>query len=209
MTNYKLFSAGSLLLFLFLSCTSQQFENTNFGYLKSWNEGKTKQSIIDFVNDVTTKTSPNFVKPADRIATFDNDGTLWPEQPMYFQLLFALDRVKELAPQHPEWKTKQPFKALLEGDMKTVGASGMKGLLEILMATHSGMTAAEFEKEASDWLATKQHPKFKRLYSESFYQPQVELLEYLRAHGFKTFIVSGGGQCHRSLSGRKTAGQIV
>jgi phosphoserine phosphatase len=161
--------------------------------LPSWNDGPAKIAIIEFVAAVTDEKGSDFVEPSKRIAVFDHDGTLWVEYPMYTQVLFAFERVKKLAPQHPEWKTKQPFKALLEGDMKTVGASGMKGLLEILMATHSGMTAAEFEKEASDWLATKQHPKFKRLYSESFYQPQVELLEYLRAHGFKTFIVSGGG----------------
>jgi phosphoglycolate phosphatase-like HAD superfamily hydrolase len=161
--------------------------------LTSWNDGPAKSAIVEFVQAVTNEKGKDYVEPAERIAVFDHDGTLWVEYPMYTQVLFAFERVKELAPQHPEWKTKQPFKALLEGDMKTVGASGMKGLLEILMATHSGMTAAEFEKEASDWLATKQHPKFKRLYSESFYQPQVELLEYLRAHGFKTFIVSGGG----------------
>jgi phosphoserine phosphatase len=161
--------------------------------LTSWNDGPAKKEIIDFVTAVTDEKGKDYVEPAERIAVFDHDGTLWVEYPMYTQVLFAFERVKKLAPQHPEWKTKQPFKALLEGDMKTVGASGMKGLLEILMATHSGMTAAEFEKEASGWLASKQHPKFKRLYSESFYQPQVELLEYLRANGFKTFIVSGGG----------------
>jgi phosphoglycolate phosphatase-like HAD superfamily hydrolase len=124
---------------------------------------------------------------------FDNDGTLWVEQPVYTQLTFAFDRVKELAPQHPEWKSQQPFKAALEGDMKTIGASGMKGLMEIVMATHSGMSAAEFEKEVSDWLATTKQAKFKRLYTELIYQPQLELLDYLRANGFKTFIVSGGG----------------
>lgn len=161
--------------------------------LTSWNDGPAKSAIVEFVQAVTNEKGKDYVEPAERIAVFDHDGTLWVEYPIYTQVLFAFERVKKLAPQHPEWKTKQPFKALLEGDMKTVGASGMKGLMEILMATHSGMTAAEFEKEASDWLATKQHPKLNRLYSESYYQPQVELLEYLRAHDFKTFIVSGGG----------------
>jgi phosphoserine phosphatase len=142
---------------------------------------------------VTEKGGKDYVEPAQRIATFDHDGTLWVEYPMYTQILFAFERVKKLAPQHPEWKTTQPFKALLAGDMKTVGASGMKGIMEILMATHSGMTAEEFEREASNWLATAKHPKFKRLYSECIYQPQLELLAYLRANGFKTFIVSGGG----------------
>ena len=161
--------------------------------LPSWNEGPAKKAIVEFVAAVTDKNGKDFVKPADRIATFDNDGTLWVEYPMYTQVLFAFDRVKELAPQHPEWKTKQPFKALLEGDMKTVGASGMKGLMEIIMATHSGMTAAEFETTVLNWLSTHKQPKFKRLYTESVYQPQLELLAYLRAKGFKTFIVSGGG----------------
>jgi hypothetical protein len=161
--------------------------------LPSWNDGTAKEAILEFVNAVTDKSRKDYVSPAERIATFDNDGTLWVEYPMYTQVLFAFDRVKELAPQHPEWKTKQPFKALLEGDMKTVGASGMKGLMEIVMATHSGMTAPEFEKTASNWLATHKQPRFKRLYTECVYQPQLELLAYLRANGFKTFIVSGGG----------------
>ncbi len=161
--------------------------------LPSWNETATKKAIISFVEQVTTEGSPDFVPPAERIATFDNDGTLWVEYPMYTQVMFAFDRVKKLAPQHPEWKTNQPFKALLEGDMKTVGASGMKGLLQIAIATHSGMTATEFADEAGTWLRTAEHPKFKRPYVEVVYQPQVELLEYLRASSFKTFIVSGGG----------------
>ena len=154
---------------------------------------RSKKSILEFVATVTDKNSEDYIEPAERIATFDNDDTLWVEYPMYTQILFAFERVKELAPQHPEWKTTQPFKALLEGDMKTVGASGKKGIVEILMASHTGMTAEEFEQEASSWLATTKHPKFDRLYSECIYQPQLELLAYLRANGFKTFIVSGGG----------------
>jgi phosphoserine phosphatase len=161
--------------------------------LASWNEGPARKAILEFVAAVTDKNGKDYVAPAERIATFDNDGTLWVEYPMYTQVLFAFERVKELAPQHPEWKTKQPFKALLEGDMKTVGASGMKGLMEIVLATHSGMTATEFAQEAGDWLRDTQHPKFKRPYVEAIYQPQLELLDYLRANGFKTFIVSGGG----------------
>jgi phosphoglycolate phosphatase-like HAD superfamily hydrolase len=161
--------------------------------LPSWNDGKAKQTLMQFVEDVTQEGGPHYVPPEARIATFDNDGTLWVEYPMYTQVLFAFDRVKELAPKHPEWKTKQPFKALLEGDMKTVGASGMQGLMEIVLATHSGMTATEFAEEAGTWLRTTEHPKFKRPYVEAVYQPQLELLEYLRANGFKTFIVSGGG----------------
>jgi phosphoserine phosphatase len=161
--------------------------------LASWNEGPAKKAILEFVAAVTEKGGKDYVEPAERIATFDNDGTLWVESPMYTQVLFAFDRVKKLAPQHPEWKTTQPFKGVLEGDMKAVGATGMKGLMEIVMATHSGMSAAEFEKEVSDWLATTKQAKFKRLYTELIYQPQLELLDYLRANGFKTFIVSGGG----------------
>jgi len=182
-----LFSLGFALAFLF-TATAQASEP-----LPSWNAGKTKQAIIQFVEDVTQQGGPHYVAPEARIATFDNDGTLWVEYPMYTQALFAFDRVKALAPQHPEWKTTQPFKGVLEGDMKAVGATGMKGLMEIVMATHSGMTAAEFEQEVSNWLATTKQQKFKRLYTELIYQPQLELLDYLRANGFKTFIVSGGG----------------
>jgi phosphoserine phosphatase len=161
--------------------------------LPSWNDGAAKTAVQEFVAAVTEKGGRDYVEPAERIAVFDNDGTLWVEYPMYTQILFAFERVKELAPQHPEWKTTQPFKALLAGDMKTVGASGMKGLMEIIMATHSGMTADEFDKEVTDWLATARQKKFKRPYTELIYQPQLELLAYLRANGFKTFIVSGGG----------------
>jgi phosphoserine phosphatase len=174
--------------------------------LPSWNDGPTKNRILEFVAAVTDKTSKDYVEPAERIATFDNDGTLWVEYPMYTQVLFAFDRVKTLAPQHPEWKTKQPFKALLAGDMKTVGASGMKGLMEIIIATHSGMTAAEFEQEVSNWLATNKQSKFNRLYTELIYQPQLELLNYLRANGFKTFIVSGGGIAFMRPISEKTYG---
>jgi phosphoglycolate phosphatase-like HAD superfamily hydrolase len=174
--------------------------------LPSWNDGSTKKAILEFVAAVTEKGGKDYVEPAERIAVFDNDGTLWVEYPMYTQVLFAFDRVKKLAPQHPEWKTKQPFKALLEGDMKTVGASGMKGLMDIVMATHSGMTAAEFEKTVTNWLATHKQPKFKRLYTESVYQPQLELLAYLGANGFKTFIVSGGGIAFMRPMSEKTYG---
>ena len=161
--------------------------------LPSWNDGVAKNTILEFVAAVTDEKGKDYVEPADRIATFDNDGTLWVEYPMYTQALFAFDRVKKLAPQHPEWKTQQPFKGVLEGDMKAVGASGMKGLMEIIMATHSGMTAAEFENTVTKWLATTKQSKFNRLYTDLVYQPQLELLDYLRGNGFKTFIVSGGG----------------
>jgi hypothetical protein len=161
--------------------------------LPSWNEGNAKQSILAFVKKVTTPNAPAFVPPEKRIATFDNDGTLWAEKPMYFQLFFALDRVKALAPQHPEWKDKEPFASLLKGDVKQAMAGGMKSILEIVMATHAGMTTTQFEKIVKDWIATARHPQTKRLYTEMVYQPMLELLAFLRANGFKTFIVSGGG----------------
>jgi phosphoglycolate phosphatase-like HAD superfamily hydrolase len=149
--------------------------------------------VIEFVERVTKESGPDFVPVSEHIATFDNDGTLWAEQPMYFQLLFALDRVKALAPQHPEWKDKEPFAALLKGDVKDALAGGERAMLEIVMATHAGMTNKEFEKIVTDWIATAKHPKTGRLYTEMVYQPMLELLAYLRANGFKTFIVSGGG----------------
>jgi phosphoserine phosphatase len=161
--------------------------------LPSWNDGPSKAALLEFVAAVTDPKSQDYVEPAERIATFDNDGTLWLEYPIYTQALFAFDRVKELAPQHPEWKTLQPFKALLEGDMEAVGASGVEGLLQIVIATHSGMSAEEFEAEVSGWLATHKQPRFDRPYAELVYQPQLELLAWLREKGFKTFIVSGGG----------------
>src|SRR2546429_8666950 len=161
--------------------------------LPSWNDSPARQSIVEFIAKVTKEGSPDFVPPEERIATFDNDGTLWCEQPMYFQLLFALDRVKTLAPQHPEWKTKEPFASLLKGDVKNALAGGERTMLEIIIVTHAGMTTAEFEQIVKDWIATAKHPKFKRAYIECVYQPMIELLAYLRANGFKTFIVSGGG----------------
>ncbi|TAH38191.1 MAG: haloacid dehalogenase-like hydrolase [Planctomycetota bacterium] len=160
--------------------------------LPAWNDGKARQSIVDFVARVTTP-GKDFVPPAERVAVFDNDGTLWAEQPLYFQFLFAIDRVKALAPQHSEWKDKEPFAALLGGDSKAALAQGEHGIMEIVMATHSGMTSDEFQKVVKDWLATAKHPKSGRLYTEMVYQPMLELLAYLRANGFKTFIVSGGG----------------
>ena len=161
--------------------------------LPSWNDGATKQAIVEFVGEVTKRGSPNFVPPAERIATFDNDGTLWTEHPMYTQLAFALDRIKALAPKHPEWKTKQPFKALLDHDLKTLAASGEKGLVELIMGSHAGMSTGEFEAIVADWFKKARHPRFKRPYTELAYQPMLELLAFLRANGFKTYIVSGGG----------------
>ncbi len=161
--------------------------------LPSWNHGKAKESIIAFVEKVTTKGSADFVPANERIATFDNDGCLWAEQPMYFQAFFIFDRIKELALQHPEWKTKEPFASVLKGDVKTALAGGEHALLEMAMATHAGMTTEEFEAIVSDWLATAKHPVTGKPYTEMVYQPMLELLAYLRANGFKTFIVSGGG----------------
>jgi hypothetical protein len=161
--------------------------------LPSWNGGAAKSAIIEFVETATDTSSMKFVPPAQRIAVFDNDGTLWASHPVYVQLVFAFDRVKALAPMHPEWKNKQPFKAVLEGDLETVLAGGEHALLEIIMATHAGMTTEEFSQIVLDWLATARHPKTGRLYTDMVYQPMLELLAYLRANGFKIFIVSGGG----------------
>lgn len=160
--------------------------------LPSWNEGATKQSILDFVKAVTTEGSSDFVPVPERIATFDNDGTLWSEQPLYFQFLFAMDQVKVMAPKHPEWKTKEPFKSILAGNLKGALAGGEKSLLAILGATHTGMSTDEFNASVKAWTDTARHPKFKKLYTECVFQPMLELLTYLRANGFKTFIVSGG-----------------
>lgn len=161
--------------------------------LPSWNDGQAKQNILKFVSEVTKQGGPNFVAVEDRIATFDNDGTLWAENPIYFQLLFALDRVKALAPKHPEWKTQQPFQSVLANDMKGVAATGEKGLAQIMMATHAGITTDEFASVVKSWIETAKHPKFQMRYDQLVYQPMVELLSYLRANGFKTFITSGGG----------------
>jgi phosphoglycolate phosphatase-like HAD superfamily hydrolase len=161
--------------------------------LPSWNDGAAKQAIVEFVDRVTEEGGPDFVPVEQRIATFDNDGTLWAEQPIYFQLAFALDRIKALTPQHPEWKNAQPFKAVLEGDLKALAAAGEKGLLEIMAATHTGMTTEAFSQVVAEWIATARHPRFERPYIELAYRPMLELLDYLRERGFKTFIVSGGG----------------
>jgi len=161
--------------------------------LPSWSEGAAKKAITDFVARVTTQGGVDFVPLAERTATFDNDGTLWCEQPVYFQATFALDRIKVMAPNHPEWKSQQPFKAFLSGDRKALAEQGEKGLLTLVAAAHSGMTTDAFARSVADWLATAKHPRFNRPYNELIYQPMVELLAYLRASGFKTFIVSGGG----------------
>ena len=161
--------------------------------LPSWNNAVPKQAILSFVAKVTKEGGPDFVPVDQRIATFDNDGTLWVEQPMYVQMVFVTDRVKQLAVAHPEWRTTQPFRAVLEGDREALAASGEKGLIELIAATHAGMTVEQFEKMVGGWIATAQHPRFKRPYTQCVYQPMLELLAYLRGNGFKTYVVSGGG----------------
>jgi phosphoglycolate phosphatase-like HAD superfamily hydrolase len=161
--------------------------------LTSWSDGPARKAIVQFVTEATTAAGPRFVPVAERIAVFDNDGTLWAEQPLYFQLFFALDRVKALAPQHPEWQDKEPFRSVLAGDVKAALAGGEKAILELVAATHSGMTTEEFEAVVREWIATAKHPQSGRPYDEMVYRPMVELLAYLRANGFKTYIVSGGG----------------
>ena len=192
-----------ILTFLFFviaifSCKPQSEKGSSSSVAKTdplptWNEGQVKQSIISFVEAVTVETSPDFIKSADRIAVFDNDGTLWAEQPYYFQLQFAIDRVKALAPEHPEWKENKLIQAVLADDINTVLSFGEKGLMELIMTTHAGMTTDEFSQIVKDWIITAKHPKTGKLYKEMVYQPMLEVLDYLRANGFKTWIVSGGG----------------
>jgi hypothetical protein len=189
----------ALCLLLFGDCNqsskevNEEIKTETTDPLPSWNEGETKAAITTFVSDATNPQSKNFIEVKDRIATFDNDGNLWSEQPMYFQLFFAIDRVKELASEHPEWETEQPFKAVLEGDMETVLASGTHGLVQLVMASHAGVTTEEFSEIVKNWLASSRHPRFDKPYNELIYQPMLELLQYLRDNEFKTFIVSGGG----------------
>ncbi len=161
--------------------------------LSSWNDGAAKKAIVDFVGRVTAEGGPDYVPPSERIATFDNDGTLWVEQPIYVQFAFALDRIKDLAAAHPEWKRQQPYQAVIEGDVKKLLAGGEPALLKVMAASHAGMTTDEFSEIVKNWIASARHPRFKRAYTELAYKPMLELLSYLRANGFKTFIVSGGG----------------
>jgi phosphoglycolate phosphatase-like HAD superfamily hydrolase len=171
--------------------------------LPSWNDTEPKKAIVTFVERVTTVGSPDFVPATERVATFDNDGTLWAEQPVYFELAFAIDQVKALAPRHPEWKAKEPFASLLAGDMKRALASGPKGAVEIMAATHAGMTTDEFAVTVEQWSRTARHPRFNRLYVQCVYRPMLELLKYLQQSGFKTYIVSGGGiEFMRAFAGR-------
>jgi hypothetical protein len=185
--NFFLFLSTAILF----SCTEQPIKNSD--PLPSWNDGKAKQSIIDFVTKTTQEGNADFIPVADRIACFDNDGTLWSEQPMYFQFFFAMDRIRKLAPEHPEWKETQPFKSVLENDMEIVMSSGVNGLITLTLASHSGLTTDELSREVNDWINTAKHPKTGKLYKEMVYQPMLEVLNYLRANGFKTYIVSGGG----------------
>ena len=168
-------------------------ENNDIDPLPSWNDNEVKSSIIDYVVSVTDNNSNSFISVSERIAVFDNDGTLWSEQPAYFQLLFTMERIKELAPDHPEWKELQPFKAVLENDMAALGAQGEHGLIKLVMTTHSGMTTDEFSASVKEWIKTAKHPTKNVGYDELVYQPMLELLQYLRENGFKTYIVSGGG----------------
>jgi phosphoglycolate phosphatase-like HAD superfamily hydrolase len=190
---------AGILLICAASCNPVQekavaiSDTTNADMLPSWNEGETKKSIVDFVAYTTTEKGPGFIPEADRIACFDNDGTLWGEQPAYFQFLYAIDRVKALAPQHPEWNKKEPFSSIIKGDVKGLLASGEKGLASVIMATHANMTADDFDKAVKDWITTAVHPKTGKPYYQMTYQPMIELLQFLRSHGYKTFIVSGGG----------------
>jgi len=161
--------------------------------LPSWNDGPVKTAIMECVRVVTTDGFASFVPPEERVAVFDNDGTLWSEQPMYFQMMFSIDRVKSLAAQHPEWKTTQPFKAVLEGDKEGLKKQGLTGLMQLINASHAGMTTSQFEMIVDGWLTTALHPRFKRPYTDLVYQPMLELLQYLRDNGFKTYICSGGG----------------
>ena len=181
------------ILFALQGCNQQSDKTVGGDPLPSWNEGDAKTSIINFVKDVTDKNSANDVAADERIATFDNDGTLWSEQPYYFQLKFALDRVKEMSVDHPEWKNNPLFQAVIDDDIKKVLSFGEHGLLELVMITHAGMTTTEFGQIVKDWTSTAKHPRTNKLYKEMVFQPMLELLEYLRANEFKTFIVSGGG----------------
>lgn len=183
---------GLAFLLLLSACAASQPDRLADA-LPSWNDGPVKQEILDFVGEVTDASRPDFVPPDDRVAVFDNDGTLWSEKPTYFQLLFILDRVRALAPGHPEWRTQQPFKAVLENDTETLVAAGAHGLMELGSATQAGMTSAEFESIVSEWIASARHPISGRPFTEMVFQPMLELMDFLRGNGFDVYIVSGGG----------------
>jgi phosphoserine phosphatase len=197
MSPKTFFLALSMFLLVILMNVSSDFGKTtaqSTDPLPSWNDGAAKQAIIEFVQATTDKSGPEYVQPSDRIATFDQDGTLWVEHPIYTQAVFALNRVKTLAPQHPEWQTQDPFKAILKGDLEAIAQFSEGEWVEILAATHTGMTTEEFIKIAQDWQATAKHSRFQKPYTELIYQPMLEVMQYLRANGFKTYLVTGGGQ---------------
>lgn len=187
--------AMAMLLLAALGCTTNTNESldTNEDPLPSWNQGSTREAILAFVEAVTDEQSPDFIPVKDRVAVFDNDGNLWSEQPAYFQLFFAIDRVKALAAEHPEWQNTQPFQSILEDDLETFASFGEHGILEVVMGTHAGMSTEDFEKVVAQWLATARHPRFDRPFTDLVYQPMLELMDYLRANDFKVYIVSGGG----------------
>jgi phosphoglycolate phosphatase-like HAD superfamily hydrolase len=187
-----------LMFILWAACTPKdlnvsEVSSPAYEPLPSWNEGASKTAILDFIQKTTTESSPDFIQEADRIAVFDNDGTLWSEQPIYFQLAFAIDEIKRMAPEHPEWKTQAPFSSLLEGDMSGFLAGGEQAVAQLMLTTHASMTTEEFDKYVKSWIETATNPKTGKLYKEMIFQPMLELLDHLRANGFKTFIVSGGG----------------
>ncbi|MEJ5060589.1 MULTISPECIES: HAD family hydrolase [unclassified Pseudomonas] len=206
MTNSTLQRHYHRMVFLLTLALSLPFLVQAAEPLPSWNDGPSKKQIIEFVQAVTDQGSKDFVKPEDRIAVFDNDGTLWSEQPMYFELLFALDEVKRNAAQHPEWKTTQPFKAVLENDHKALASAGMDGLLKIVGATHTGMTTETFDDYAKTWLSQSRHPKTGKPYTEMIFQPMLEMLDYLRSQDFKTYIVSGGDTAFMRAFAQKVYG---
>ncbi len=190
------------VLSLFISCspaedqahsTAENQSKEQQDPLPSWNEGETKDNIIAYVSEVTREGSSDFIPVSDRIATFDNDGTLWSEKPLYFQLLFLEDRLKAMAPNHPEWNNQQPYKAMLEGDMESMKNQGMKGLMELLMTTHAGMTTEEFQLIVTDWLASTNHPSKNVPFTDLVYQPMLELIDYLKSSEFTVYIISAGG----------------
>ena len=187
--NLCMLTFFALTLMILSSVTASQPQDP----LPSWNDGPNKQAIIEFVTKTTDQNQASFIPPTRRIATFDNDGTLWSEQPLYFQAIYIFDRIRELAPEHPEWQQKEPYASVLNGDSKSALAGGKQALLEMLMGTHAAVTASEFSESVADWLASARHPDSGKPYTAMVYKPMLELLDYLRDNDFKVFIVSGGG----------------
>lgn len=193
MTSFKVLIISISTIIISACSTKTEIKIENNDPLPSWNVGNTKKAIVEFVEEVTNEGSQDFIPIVDRIAVFDNDGNLWSEQPMYFQLFFAIDRVKTLSSKHPEWNDEQPFKAVLENDQDQIKTFGTKEILQLVMASHAGMTSEEFEKTVNDWITTAKHPIKNKAYTDLVYQPMLELLDYLRENDFSVFIVSGGG----------------